>query len=82
MSKIVVKFGGTSVANIERILNAAKLIKSKVDEGHKVVVVVSAMSGVTNDLRLALAVRLGIGGNRQESADIDTDPKDTTRSNN
>ena len=50
MSKIVVKFGGTSVANIERILNAAKLIKSKVDEGHKVVVVVSAMSGVTNDL--------------------------------
>ncbi|NDG20788.1 MAG: aspartate kinase, partial [Proteobacteria bacterium] len=50
MSKIVVKFGGTSVANIERILNAAKLIKSKVDEGHQVVVVVSAMSGVTNDL--------------------------------
>jgi len=50
MSKIVVKFGGTSVANIERILNAAKLIKSKVDDGHKVVVVVSAMSGVTNDL--------------------------------
>ena len=50
MSKIVVKFGGTSVANIERILNAAKLIKSKVDEDHKVVVVVSAMSGVTNDL--------------------------------
>ncbi len=50
MSKIVVKFGGTSVANIERILSAAKLIKSKVDEGHQVVVVVSAMSGVTNDL--------------------------------
>ncbi len=34
----------------QRILNAAKLIKSKVDEGHKVVVVVSAMAGVTNDL--------------------------------
>ena len=43
MSKIVVKFGGTSVANIERILNAAKLIKNKVKEGHQVVVVVSAM---------------------------------------
>ena len=42
MIKIVVKFGGTSVASIERILNAAKLIKSKVDEGHKVVVVVLA----------------------------------------
>ena len=37
MSKIVVKFGGTSVANIERILNAAKLIKGKVDKGHKAV---------------------------------------------
>ena len=50
MSKIIVKFGGTSVANTEKILNAAKLIKSKADEGHKVVVVVSAMAGVTNDL--------------------------------
>ena len=55
MSKIVVKFGGTSVANIERILNAAKLIKNKVEEGHQVVVVVSAMSGVTNDLILPSA---------------------------
>jgi len=32
MSKIVVKFGGTSVANIERILNAAKIIKSEAIE--------------------------------------------------
>jgi len=50
MRKIVVKFGGTSVANTERILNAAKLIKEKVSKGHQVTVVVSAMAGVTNDL--------------------------------
>ncbi len=50
MSKIVVKFGGTSVANTERIINAAKLIKQKIDEGHTIAVVVSAMAGVTNDL--------------------------------
>ena len=50
MSKIVVKFGGTSVANTERIINAAKLIKQKIDEGHTIAAVVSAMAGVTNDL--------------------------------
>ena len=50
MSKIVVKFGGTSVANTERIINAAKLIKQKIDEGHTIADVVSAMAGVTNDL--------------------------------
>jgi len=50
MSKIVVKFGGTSVANTERISNAARLIKEKISKGHQVAVVVSAMAGVTNDL--------------------------------
>tara|TARA_B100000963_G_scaffold356738_1_gene377484 strand:- start:4854 stop:6056 length:1203 start_codon:yes stop_codon:yes gene_type:complete len=44
------KFGGTSVANIERIKNVADIIKSKKNDGLKIVVVVSAMAGVTNDL--------------------------------
>ncbi len=48
--KIVMKFGGTSVADIERIRNVAKLVKGEVDSGHQVAVVVSAMSGETNKL--------------------------------
>ena len=50
MSLIVQKYGGTSVGNTDKILNVAKRIKTFVDGGHKVVVVVSARSGVTNDL--------------------------------
>ncbi|MEM6781640.1 MAG: aspartate kinase [Pseudomonadota bacterium] len=50
MSRIVAKFGGTSVADIERIERAADKIKAEVDRGHQVAVVVSAMSGVTNQL--------------------------------
>ena len=44
------KFGGTSVANIERIKNVADIIKNKKKNNSKLVVVVSAMAGVTNDL--------------------------------
>ncbi len=44
------KFGGTSVANIERIRNVAQHIKREVDAGHEVAVIVSAMSGRTNEL--------------------------------
>ena len=44
------KFGGTSVANIDRIKNVADIIKSKKKNSIKIVVVVSAMAGVTNDL--------------------------------
>ena len=44
------KFGGTSVANIERIQNVARHVKREVDAGHEVAVVVSAMSGATNQL--------------------------------
>jgi len=44
------KFGGTSVANIERIRNVAQHVKREVDAGHDVAVVVSAMSGKTNEL--------------------------------
>src|SRR5688572_18882471 len=44
------KFGGTSVANVERIRQAARHVKREVDAGHQVSVVVSAMSGKTNEL--------------------------------
>ena len=50
MALIVQKYGGTSVGDTDRILNVAKRIKSFVDAGNRVVVVVSARSGVTNDL--------------------------------
>lgn len=50
MALIVAKFGGTSVADIERIERAAGKVAREVEAGHKVVVVVSAMSGVTNQL--------------------------------
>lgn len=50
MSCIVAKFGGTSVADIDRIERAADKIAREVALGHKVAVVVSAMSGVTNQL--------------------------------
>jgi aspartate kinase len=50
MGRLVMKFGGTSVANIERIHNVARHVKREVDAGHEVAVVVSAMSGKTNEL--------------------------------
>lgn len=50
MALIVAKFGGTSVADTARIENAAAKVAREVAAGHKVVVVVSAMSGVTNQL--------------------------------
>lgn len=50
MGRLVMKFGGTSVANIERIRNVAQHVKREVDAGHDVAVVVSAMSGKTNEL--------------------------------
>jgi aspartate kinase len=50
VARIVVKFGGTSVANVERIRQAARHVKREVEAGHEVAVVVSAMSGKTNEL--------------------------------
>src|SRR6201986_2898469 len=50
MSLIVQKYGGTPVGNPERILNVAKRVIAKQEAGHDVVVVVSAMSGVTDGL--------------------------------
>ena len=45
MKRIVIKFGGTSVGSIEKIINAAKIVKRRHEEGNEVIVVVSAMSG-------------------------------------
>ncbi|MFU0505985.1 aspartate kinase [Pseudaminobacter sp. NGMCC 1.201702] len=50
MARIVMKFGGTSVADISRIRNVARHVKREVDNGHEVAVVVSAMAGKTNEL--------------------------------
>ena len=50
MARLVMKFGGTSVANIDRIRNVAQHVKREVEAGYEVAVVVSAMSGKTNEL--------------------------------
>jgi aspartate kinase len=50
MGRLVMKFGGTSVADIDRIANVARHVKREVDAGHDVAVVVSAMAGATNQL--------------------------------
>ncbi|QHQ35652.1 aspartate kinase [Algicella marina] len=50
MPRLVMKFGGTSVADLERIENAARLVQREVERGYHVIVIVSAMSGKTNEL--------------------------------
>ena len=50
MSRLVMKFGGSSVADIDRIRNVARHVKREVDAGHEVAVIVSAMAGATNKL--------------------------------
>ena len=50
MPLLVMKFGGTSVADLSRIENAAKKVQAEVERGHDVIVIVSAMSGKTNEL--------------------------------
>jgi aspartate kinase len=50
MARIVMKFGGTSVADLDRIRNVAARVKTEVDQGNEVAVVVSAMAGTTNQL--------------------------------
>ncbi len=58
---LVMKFGGTSVGSTERISQAAELVLKSVNEGHQVVVVTSAMSGVTN--KLIAAAENAVKGN-------------------
>jgi aspartate kinase len=50
MPLLVMKFGGTSVADLPRIRNAAEKVRREVERGHNVIVIVSAMSGKTNEL--------------------------------
>ena len=51
MKRLVLKFGGTSVGSIEKIKKVAKIIKKKFSEGNEIIVVVSAMSGTTDELK-------------------------------
>ncbi len=50
MARLVMKFGGTSVADIDRIRNVARHVKREVDAGHEIAVVVSAIAGATDQL--------------------------------
>ncbi len=50
MAKKVLKFGGTSVGSIDRILHVANIIKKEFAAGHELIIIVSAMSGKTNEL--------------------------------
>ena len=51
MKRLVMKFGGTSVGTIEKIKKVADIIKKRFSENNQIIVVVSAMSGVTNELK-------------------------------
>ena len=50
MSRFVLKFGGTSIADIDHIRKIANLIKEEYNKGHELAIVVSAMAGTTNEL--------------------------------
>src|SRR5262245_53212868 len=52
--RIIMKFGGTSVGSAERIAQVVEIVRSQIKQGNQVVVVLSAMSGVTNTLLGAL----------------------------
>ena len=71
MSVIVQKFGGTSVADMDRIRSVADRVESAVKDGHKVTVVVSAMAGVTN--QLVEWVREAANGNIDAGHDCEYD---------
>jgi len=51
MKRLVLKFGGTSIGTIEKIKKVANIIKKKFSEGNEIIVVVSAMSDVTDELK-------------------------------
>jgi len=65
MTKKVLKFGGTSVGSIQRIVHAAKIVKKEYDSGNKILVVVSAMAGTTNNL-VAHSVSISKKFNKRE----------------
>ncbi len=65
MALIVQKFGGTSVGSVERILNVADRVKTEIDKGNQVVVVVSAM-GKSTDQLVNLAKEISAQPNKRE----------------
>ena len=65
MVKKVLKFGGTSVGTIERIQHVAKIIKKEHSLGNKIIVVVSAMAGKTNEL-IKLSKKISEEFNKRE----------------
>ena len=70
MPRLVMKFGGTSVADLDRIRNAAAKVKREVDAGYDVAVVVSAMSGETN--KMVDYVRAAAGGGMFDAREYDS----------
>jgi aspartate kinase len=51
MKRLILKFGGTSVGTVEKIKKVANIVKNRFSEGNQIIVVVSAMSGVTDELK-------------------------------
>ncbi|MEO1135305.1 MAG: aspartate kinase [Pseudomonadota bacterium] len=72
MARIVMKFGGTSVATIDRIRAAAAFVRREVDAGHSIAVVVSAMAGETNRL-VGLCGEVGEPAPALDARDIEYD---------
>jgi aspartate kinase len=76
MALLVLKFGGTSVADVDKIRNAARHVKREIDAGHNCAVVVSAMAGQTNQLVAwvedAARTQAGASGEDGESRGYDT----------
>jgi len=76
MALLVLKFGGTSVADVDKIRNAARHVKREIDAGHNCAVVVSAMAGQTNQLVAwvedAARAQAGSSGEDGESRGYDT----------
>ena len=69
MTRIVQKFGGTSLADLDRIRSVAQRVKAEVEAGSQVAVVVSAMSGTTNQL-VDWANNMGAAHDTQENDTI------------
>jgi aspartate kinase len=68
MSLVVQKYGGTSVADVERVRNVARRVAATVEQGHRVAVVVSAMAGETNQL---VAYAKELGGEEPDAREYD-----------
>jgi aspartate kinase len=70
MSLLVLKFGGTSVADLDRIRNVAVHVKREVDAGHACAVVVSAMAGQTNQLVALVEEAWGFKASKENGGEL------------